>query len=278
MDISILITTYNAAQYIVEALETLGNQTYPPSEVIIVDDGSTDATREIIQNFLNSHPQINIRLFSYPHIGRAAALHQGVQLAGCEWIAILDADDLWHCQKLAQQVTAVQQYNLNFLATQSDIFYSTNEPDLTQEFVSLLKPVSLSLTQMLYANLICHSSVLMRKNLAQYDLQRQTQIDYELWLRLLHERKSLYILPQTLVYHRIHKKQSFEAQKKWRYIFNATKLQLRYCFYHLKLLPACALSMKLGYYLCFPRNIRLKIRTVAFLCKNKINQITKIKA
>lgn len=98
--ISVIIPAYNAARYLGEALASVRAQTLQPAEVIVVDNGSTDATAEIAA----SH---GVRCEHEPRRGSANARNRGVDVSSGELLAILDADDLWTPQKLEWQSAAL---------------------------------------------------------------------------------------------------------------------------------------------------------------------------
>ncbi|BAQ64671.1 glycosyltransferase [Geminocystis sp. NIES-3709] len=97
--ISVIIGVYNGDRYLAETIESILAQTYQPIEIIIVDDGSTDRTAEIAQSFL---PQI--KYFYKTHDGISATLNYGINLSQGDFIAFLDADDLWIPEKLNLQM------------------------------------------------------------------------------------------------------------------------------------------------------------------------------
>lgn len=96
--VSVVIPAYNAVSTIKEAIESVYLQTLPPFEVIVVDDGSTDETSDIVRAF----PEV--RCFSQSNQGVGAARNRGIAEAKGQYIAFLDADDLWHPQKLELQM------------------------------------------------------------------------------------------------------------------------------------------------------------------------------
>jgi glycosyltransferase involved in cell wall biosynthesis len=102
--VSVVIAAWNAAAYLPETLVSALEQTWPNLEVILVDDGSTDDTAAATAPFL---PQIRYERRS--HQGLAAARNEGIRLAKGDYIALLDADDLWHSEKIAIQVAIAQQ-------------------------------------------------------------------------------------------------------------------------------------------------------------------------
>ncbi len=100
MRISVVIAAYNAAALLPETLAAVGAQTLAPDEVIVVDDGSTDETSTRARSF-------GAHVISTPNRGVSAARNTGIAAAAGDWIALLDADDLWHPEKLARQAQAV---------------------------------------------------------------------------------------------------------------------------------------------------------------------------
>jgi glycosyltransferase involved in cell wall biosynthesis len=96
--VSAVIPVYNGEQYLAEAIASVLAQDYRPLEVIVVDDGSTDRSGEIAQ----SYPLV--RCIRQPHLGVSAARNAGIAAAGGEFIAFLDADDVWMPDKLTVQV------------------------------------------------------------------------------------------------------------------------------------------------------------------------------
>jgi glycosyltransferase involved in cell wall biosynthesis len=101
--VTVIMPAYNAELYLAEAIESVLSQSYAALELIVVNDGSTDRTEEIIQRFAPS-----VYSARQAHQGVAAALNCGLQLARGEYISFLDADDLWAIDKLAIQVQVLQ--------------------------------------------------------------------------------------------------------------------------------------------------------------------------
>ena len=101
--ISVIIPVYNAERYLAEAIESVLAQTRPPAEIIIVDDGSTDESPRIARGFAKP-----VLYHAQSHAGAGAARNLGVALAKGEWLAFLDADDLWLPDKLASQMALLK--------------------------------------------------------------------------------------------------------------------------------------------------------------------------
>ncbi|MCG3148419.1 MAG: hypothetical protein PCFJNLEI_01862 [Verrucomicrobiae bacterium] len=101
--VSVVIPAYNCARFLAQAVESVLAQTCPPTEVIVVDDGSTDDTAEVAASF-----GTRIHLIRQPNRGPAVARNTGIEAAQGEWIAFLDSDDVWFPDKLERQVAALQ--------------------------------------------------------------------------------------------------------------------------------------------------------------------------
>jgi glycosyltransferase involved in cell wall biosynthesis len=97
MTITAVITTFNRREFLREALASVRSQTRPPDEIVVLDDGSTDGTREEMAGVAG------VKYRWQPNAGTSAARNAGWQWAGGEWIAFLDSDDLWTEDKLARQ-------------------------------------------------------------------------------------------------------------------------------------------------------------------------------
>lgn len=104
--ISVIIPTYNSAAYVTQAIDSVLMQGYAPSELIVVDDGSTDETETVLQPYLDK-----IKYVKQENSGSAAARNRGMQLAEHEFIVFLDADDLMLPNKLQQQAAFLQLHS-----------------------------------------------------------------------------------------------------------------------------------------------------------------------
>jgi glycosyltransferase involved in cell wall biosynthesis len=260
MNISIIITTYNAERFIISTLNSIREQTYQFYEVIIMDDGSYDNTVAVVTEYIKLNNLEKFRLIPGPHIGRAKVLNVAVNQAANDWVAIVDADDLWNTHKLELQVKFINEYKLSALATRCCMFEHDDEVDIFRDFENFVinkeNLQKASISRMIMYNMIPHSSILIIKQLLRYDDNRISQIDYELWLRLLYQGVDLYIVELELMSHRIHKYQSFEAKRPFGYALRATLLQLKYCIYCVKPLTACYVLIKLFYYMITNRKIK----------------------
>jgi teichuronic acid biosynthesis glycosyltransferase TuaG len=255
--ISIITTVKNAGEFLIETLATVYNQTYKNYEHIIVDDGSVDATVAVIDQFKHTFSDHKIKLIATDGIGRGKALNLGVLNAAGEWIAILDGDDLWHPQKLQLQVNN-SVTGVDVLCTDADVFTTTSQ--IQYGPVGANKLTKIKRKALLRSNQLSHSSVLIRKKLCRYDNNRVSQLDYELWLRLISEGFNLFKLDQVLSFHRIHPNQTYEGKMGKGYRWRSFKLKIYYA-YKFKDISAIGYNVfKLIFDILFPRKLRLLIR------------------
>ncbi len=104
--ISIIIPAYNAERTILETIASVQQQTFSDFELIVINDGSTDRTLEVLQSIQDER----LKIFSYENGGLPTARNRGISHASGEFIALLDADDLWTPDKLELQLAALQQH------------------------------------------------------------------------------------------------------------------------------------------------------------------------
>ena len=106
--VSVIIPTYNRAELVQRAIQSVLNQTWPHIQLIVVDDGSTDNTQEILKNVEG------IEYIFQANQGQGAARNRGLKEVRGEYIATLDSDDFWYPEFLEEQVTNIEQHNLDF--------------------------------------------------------------------------------------------------------------------------------------------------------------------
>ena len=102
--ISVIVVTYNRAHFIKGALDSIQRQSFKDYEVIVVDDGSTDNTREIVENYQG------IRYIYQEHAGVSKARNTAIKAVKGKWIASLDSDDLWDADKLQKQTDYLRNH------------------------------------------------------------------------------------------------------------------------------------------------------------------------
>src|SRR5262249_17498095 len=106
IQISAVVPTYNRAYIVKRAIESMLAQVHAPSEIIVVDDGSLDNTRAVIESYGQK-----VRYVHQANAGVSAARNRGIREAKCEWIAFLDSDDYWvpgHLSRIVRAITDTQ--------------------------------------------------------------------------------------------------------------------------------------------------------------------------
>lgn len=108
--VSIITPMYNSENFILETIKSVVNQTYSNWELLLIDDGSTDNTIQIVEDFKQKYT--NIKLFQNPtNLGAAQSRNKGILEAKGDYIAFLDADDVWKPNKLEVQIQFMQNHN-----------------------------------------------------------------------------------------------------------------------------------------------------------------------
>ncbi len=108
--ISIITPVYNAERFLFDTLESIRHQRYPHWELILVDDGSTDASAEIISSWMQRHPKLNVRYVRQENQGVSVARNHGFSLSQGEYVSFLDADDVWFPDKLSADVQTIRRH------------------------------------------------------------------------------------------------------------------------------------------------------------------------
>jgi glycosyltransferase involved in cell wall biosynthesis len=125
--VSVIVPVYNGEQYLKEALDSVLGQSAKPFEVLVIDDGSTDTTAELVRQYGD-----RVRYIRRDNGGAAAARNDGVKNVCGEYIAFLDADDYWSKQKLALQLREIKKPGAaNMIFGMVSQFYS---PETSEDF------------------------------------------------------------------------------------------------------------------------------------------------
>lgn len=199
--VSVIISTYNYAKYLPEAINSVLNQTYQDFEIVIVDDGSTDNTREIIEGYLKDYPD-KIRYFFQTNKGCEPARNRGIIESAGNYIAILDADDIWLPDKLRIQMDFFEK-NPDIGLVHTNYILSTGERQIAN-FNFAVKPRHFSgyvFPYLLRECFIRGSTATIKKEcLNEVGLFDETLTDdYELWLRFSKKYKFGYIDKQLVI-------------------------------------------------------------------------------
>lgn len=226
--VSVIIPCYNMEKFIASTIESVQRQTYPHWELLIVDDASTDRTVEIIQN----HSQLDnrIRFVVKPvHSGIADSRNQCIKMAQGQFLAFLDADDLWYPEKLERQLHFMTERNIGFSYSSYDC--------VDENGVSLNKMVNaagnLDYNAYMHNTIIGCSTVMV--NTAIVGEVRvpnfRTSEDTATWLNILKKGFLAYGIEQPLTSYRIRQHSASSNKLKassdlWRVYRKQEKLSL----------------------------------------------------
>lgn len=198
--ISIVMPVFNGEEFLRQAIDSVLNQTFTDFEFIIVNDGSTDKTESIIKQYTD----IRIQYHKLTHAGFTKASNFGLQKAAGKYIARIDADDLWHKEKLKQQYAYLTNHSsVKLLGTFTEYINSKGK---TIGLRGKQIPDGELFFRMCEYNHLIHSSVIFNSEILDeigyYNEKFANCIDYDLWIRILQKFHG-YILPEFLTKYRI---------------------------------------------------------------------------
>jgi glycosyltransferase involved in cell wall biosynthesis len=201
-EVSTIIPVYNQERYLREAIDSVLAQTYHDREILVVDDGSTDATPEIIGSY---GPRI--RAFRKANGGGASALNLGIRQANGRWIGWLSSDDLWEPSKLARQMEALREMPDAGLIYTDVILIDADGRQHERQSFPCPPTQQERLVQMARRCFINGSSVLIRRDVFDhvglFDERDRLTPDYDLWLKIVRDYNILHV-PEALVRYRVH--------------------------------------------------------------------------
>lgn len=203
--VSIVIPAFNPGNLILETINSVLNQTYQNFEIIIVDDGSTDNTKEIIKSYNDKR----IKYFFQDNCGIPAKVrNRGAALSSGEYIAFLDHDDIWMDNKLAKQIEIVSN-DAEIAMVSTNGYYLFDNEKSSEIMISGFKSSYFSERNLFPGNSVFQSSVIINKKAFETlgGFNESTELkaieDYDLWLRLFKKFKC-YFISEPLAYYRIH--------------------------------------------------------------------------
>lgn len=194
--ISCVIPTYNSERYLKEALESIFAQTYGPLEIIVADDGSADNTEALVSSYGGQ-----IRFIKQTTSGPAATRNLGLNAAQGELVAFLDADDLWHPEKLSRQMVHFQNDpELDLCLTHAKLFWAETLREEEMQFHN--HPRTQPIPGYSTTTLLAKRSAFDRVGFfnTQYWFGDATD-----WLsRTIEQGLMIEMLPEVLTHHRMH--------------------------------------------------------------------------
>ena len=209
--VSAIVPAYNAMRYLPETLNSILGQTFEDFEVLIVDDGSTDS----IQDWLNRHvTDVRVKVIAQANQGLSAARNTGIVHAQGEYIAFLDADDLWHPLKLAKQVDYLDRHaEIGLIYNWVAVIDAAGNPTGRIMGGTIAGNV---FAEILQRNIIDCPSVLVRRQcfdrVGLFDRTLRAVEDWDMWIRIA-SHYAFAVTQEPLVYYRQH---SHNMSKNWR--------------------------------------------------------------
>ncbi|HIF9267923.1 glycosyltransferase family 2 protein [Photobacterium damselae subsp. damselae] len=190
--VSVIMSAYNAEEYIYDSIVSLLNQTYKNIEIIIIDDGSTDNTLDII----NSFDDQRIICISRENKGLTKSLNDAIEISTGGYICRQDADDKSSVNRIYKQLKFIKE-------KECDIIFCQSFDGVSNIPSRLMLRDEISFTQLKFGNVLTHGCVFGKSQIFkqhQYDEEWLCGQDYELWLRLLNNGYKLYVMREPLYY------------------------------------------------------------------------------
>lgn len=201
--VSVVMSVYNEVRFLREAVNSILNQTFSNFEFIIINDGATDGSLEILKSYNDER----IIIVSQENMGLTKSLNKGIKLARGIYIARMDASDISAFTRLEKQAKVLETYkDISLVATWYSIIDENGKIIVKKRIPIGMDEIEQSLKR---DNPICHGSVMIRKSvLREVDLYRpefRYAQDYDLWLRILHKGFKFFVIPEFLYQKRIKK-------------------------------------------------------------------------
>lgn len=226
--VSFYMTVKNGQEVVSDAIESILDQTYENIELIIVDDGSSDDTIQVVKSLAEQDGRI--KLIESGGVGRARALNIAVSNAAGNYLLNLDADDYAHPSRAELQVGFMEREGMEFVASKVFFVFDDEKPCWDDSVGVGNYGYEIVGNSIAYKNSINHSSVALSRSLVDkfmplYNEDRQKQIDHDLWIKLQANGALLSLMNANLVAKRIHSGQSFENKYRAKYLWSSLCLK-----------------------------------------------------
>ncbi len=182
--VSVVLPTYNYARYLPESVGSVLSQTYPHYEVIVVDDGSTDNTKDVLNPFMQRIKYIKLE----QNKGLPVARNTGIQSARGKYIAFIDADDFWLPEKLQTEIEYFDKQRNAGMVYSKHVNIDENGRVIDADVKKRLPSGNIFIQLFSEQNFVIASSVVVRKNVFEttglFDEQLVNCQDWDMWLRI----------------------------------------------------------------------------------------------
>lgn len=203
--VSVILPAYNCGKYIGRAIESVLDQSFSDFELIIVNDGSTDNTEQIIHSF-NDHRVIYV--LTTANNGLVFSLNRAIDLSRGKYIARMDSDDICRPERLAKQKLFLDQ-NENIAVVASTVEFINEKEEITGDWELDKQTTAPGQIRraLLKQNCIAHPTVMMRAEVIRelkYKSYQKNIEDYDLWLRMLSRGYKIAKIHEPLLLYRVH--------------------------------------------------------------------------
>lgn len=203
--VSVILPTYNCREYLSDSVPSVLRQTFKDWELVIVDDGSTDGTEDLVRTRF-ADPRVNY--VKQDHSGLSAARNKGIEVSGGEYIAFLDADDIFLDRKLEAQVSFLENHPKAGITYTGEKYFFENDRD--KQFESPHEKLSGDLLFFLKrSNFIHVSTVMIKAGIARragFDPDLKSHEDWDYFLKLSAAGNRFWYIPESLTLVRVRKR------------------------------------------------------------------------
>lgn len=200
--ISVVMPLYNKEAEVERALRSVVEQSLAPGEIIIVDDGSTDGSRAIVERIIAEHPEAGIRLITQPNSGVSAARNRGIAEAKGDYIALLDADDMWLTGYIAEVCRLMEYYpEADAYSTAFDIVNGTQRVaapvPTTEGYINIAEEALLRRYPIIPSTATLRREAVLRAG--GFPVGMRIGEDQWLWVRMVQQGAKFCFSPMSLV-------------------------------------------------------------------------------
>lgn len=236
--VSVIIPAYNQGHYLSQAIQSVLDQTCQDFEIIVVDDGSTDHTRQVAQSFTD----LRVRYVYKTNGGLSSARNAGIRHAAGRFLTYLDSDDLFLPEKLSLLLAALQERPEWGLVAGQAVLIDENGDRLGEIFDT---PLPEDTTQLLLGNPLHVGSVMVRREWQErvgfFDETLRSYEDWDMWLRLARAGCQMGWMPKPVSLYRFHRAQ---MTRNGEQMTAATFAVLNKTFSDMELLPEAWKAMR----------------------------------
>ena len=245
--ISVALPVYNGEKYLAEAIESILSQSFTNFELIMIDDGSTDDSLQILRKYEQRDPRV--RVVARENRGLTTTLNDSIDIARGEWLARMDQDDIALPHRFVRQLAWLKETAADISGSWVERFGSSDK-----RVVRLRQTDEAIKMEMLFCSPFAHPSVMMRTALVKrlrYDSAWEKAEDYDLWERAAEAGWKMTNVPEVLLLYRVHSSQiSTQASNRqkqqaqlirrryWNYMIDKMQLNRKLIEENLKLFEA----------------------------------------